>query len=170
MKKNPEYQTEFEIDINIESELWNSVYQIEDKLREAVIKTVLTNDFCNKLKFFEVCIVLSDDNSVMKLNSKYRGIEKPTNVLSFPDEDLNPYEEDYTDEESLCAGGIILAYEKIFLESEQQSKDFISHAMHLAVHGVLHLLGYNHEDDREAEIMEDIEIKVLNFLDIDNPY
>jgi probable rRNA maturation factor len=106
----------------------------------------------------ELSVVLSDDAFVRQLNHKYRGKDKPTNVLSFPSGDAS------------SLGDVILAFETVAQEAVAQQKTFRDHATHLIVHGVLHLLGHDHEDEREAQAMEQYEIKILKKLGVKNPY
>lgn len=107
-------------------------------------------------------LVLADDNEVKALNRDYRGKDKPTNVLSFPDGE--------THGGFMQLGDIILAYDTIAREATEQGKKFAHHAQHLVVHGVLHLMGYDHEIEREAGRMEAREVKILSGLSIANPY
>lgn len=106
----------------------------------------------------EVSIVLTDDAHIQALNRDYRGKDKPTNVLSFPQ-----------DEPSLL-GDVIIAYETIAREAEEQNKSFSDHFTHMLVHGTLHLLGYDHEAEAEAEEMEALEVAILSDIGVKNPY
>lgn len=105
----------------------------------------------------EVAIVLADDAFIHTLNKQYRGKNKPTNVLSFPN-----------DEEPL--GDIVLAYDTVEREAIAQQKTFHDHAIHLIIHGILHLQGHDHESEKEAKTMEAQEVKILEKLGISNPY
>ena len=118
---------------------------------------------------FDINIVMSCDNEVEELNSAYRGKNSPTNVLSFTNIDQNQIMEgeDYHD---LTLGDVILAFETIQKESEDQEKAFLNHTKHLMIHGVLHVLGHDHILPDEAEIMESLEIQILEHFKINNPY
>ncbi len=96
------------------------------------------------------------------LNSQFRGVDKPTNVLSFP------VAEGPGNDGAL--GDIILGYETISRESQEQGKPLLHHAQHLTMHGVLHLLGFDHERDEEAQEMEALETKLCRKLGIADPY
>jgi probable rRNA maturation factor len=108
-----------------------------------------------------VSIALSCDEAVASLNSAFRHQDKPTNVLSFPAGPGSP--------EGLL-GDIALAEETIIREAAEQGTPFAHHVQHLVVHGLLHLIGYDHETPGEAEDMEALEIQILADLGIDNPY
>ncbi len=110
-----------------------------------------------------VAIALADDAAVRRLNAAYRGRDKPTNVLSFPDGELDP-------EGRRALGDIILAYETVAAEAAQQGKLLADHLGHLTVHGLLHLLGWDHETEAEAEAMEALERRILAGLGIADPY
>ncbi len=103
-------------------------------------------------------ILLADDARLKALNTDFRGLKKPTNVLSFPSD-----EGDY-------AGDIAVAYGVTRAEALAASKNFADHARHLVVHGVLHLAGYDHVTDRDAQIMEPLETKILAKLGVADPY
>ncbi|MBP2311666.1 rRNA maturation RNase YbeY [Azospirillum soli] len=116
----------------------------------------------------ELSVVLADDALVHRLNREYRGKDKPTNVLSFA---LTEAEEPEVDEDApILLGDVILAWETVAREAAEQGKTPSDHMSHLVVHGVLHLLGYDHETDDEAEEMEQLEVQVLETLGIADPY
>ncbi|MDQ2106151.1 rRNA maturation RNase YbeY [Azospirillum isscasi] len=116
----------------------------------------------------ELSVVLADDALVHRLNREYRGKDKPTNVLSFA---LTEAEEPELGEDvPVMLGDVILAWETVAREAAEQGKTPSDHMTHLVVHGVLHLLGYDHETDDEAEEMEQLETDVLATLGIADPY
>lgn len=107
----------------------------------------------------ELSVVLSDDGHVQQLNRDFRGKDAPTNVLSFP---MSP--------DTGLMGDVILARETIAREAADQGKVFADHFVHLLIHGVLHLQGFDHGNDVEATDMEAREVRALARLSIDNPY
>jgi probable rRNA maturation factor len=116
----------------------------------------------------ELAVMLTDDAGIRTLNGNWRGIDKPTNVLSFPA--LQPAGPSGPDDAPRMLGDIAIAYETTRKEADHERKPFDHHLSHLAVHGFLHLIGYDHENDAEAEIMEALEVKILAQLGIPNPY
>lgn len=117
----------------------------------------------------EVCVVLADDPFVKELNRTWRGKDKPTNVLSFPIGAM-PAAAGPEPVRTPLLGDIVLALETIAREAGEQGKSFPDHLAHLVVHGVLHLLGYDHEDNADADEMEALERDILEDLDIADPY
>ena len=113
----------------------------------------------------ELGITLSTDAAVRELNAQWRGKDKATNILSFPMVQLEP-----GDLPGPMLGDLILALETVKLEALTEHKALSDHFRHLVVHGLLHLLGYDHEEAEAAEIMEALEISVLSTLAIANPY
>lgn len=116
----------------------------------------------------EVAVMLTDDAGIRTLNSNWRGIDKPTNVLSFPA--LQPEGGGGPDDAPRMLGDIAIAYETTRREADDEQKPFDHHLSHLAVHGFLHLIGYDHENDDDAEDMESLEREILSSLGIPDPY
>jgi probable rRNA maturation factor len=164
-----------DVDISIESPAWNTACPDYEPLVQKAIDAVFTQspvarDLLQRGIEPDISVVLADDATVQTLNRDYRDKDKPTNVLSFAQMDseagwIAP------DHPGPCAlGDLVLAYETVLRESQEGEKPFESHFIHLIVHGTLHLLGYDHIDDAEAETMESLEIQILKSLDIENPY
>jgi len=116
----------------------------------------------------EIAVMLTDDAGIRTLNSNWRGIDKPTNVLSFPA--LQPTGRREPDDAPRMLGDIAIAYQTLRKEADEEEKPFEHHLSHLAVHGFLHLIGYDHETDDEAETMEALEQEILAQLGIPDPY
>jgi probable rRNA maturation factor len=116
----------------------------------------------------ELAVMLTDDAGIRTLNSNWRGIDKPTNVLSFPA--LQPTGPVGPDDAPRMLGDIAIAYDTTRREADDEQKPFDHHLSHLAVHGFLHLIGYDHEKDGEAEAMETLEREILAQLGIPDPY
>ncbi|MDR6303014.1 putative rRNA maturation factor [Nitrobacter vulgaris] len=116
----------------------------------------------------ELAIMLTDDAGIHTLNANWRGIDKPTNVLSFPA--LQPTGPSLPDDPPRMLGDIAIAYETLRREADDEHKPFSHHLSHLAIHGFLHLIGYDHETDGEAGEMENLERRILARLGIPDPY
>ena len=112
----------------------------------------------------EVSLCLTDDAEVRALNARWRGVDKPTNVLSFPSA---PPERTG---EAPMLGDIALAYETLAREAEESGASLADHFRHLVAHGFLHLIGYDHQSDEEAERMEALEKRILARLGVADPY
>ena len=127
---------------------------------------------------FTLCLMGCDDARIATLNADFRGKPKPTNVLSWPSEDRAaefvgeapepPVPGDADDPESL--GDIAIAWETCMREAEEQGKPMADHVTHLIVHGTLHLLGYDHVEEEDAELMEGLEVQILASLGVSDPY
>lgn len=127
---------------------------------------------------FSIVVMGCDDARIAALNSDFRGKPKPTNVLSWPSEERAaevygdapelPEAGDADDPEEL--GDIAIAYETCAREAEEQGKPMADHVTHLLVHGLLHCLGYDHEDEADAELMEATEVRILATLGLSDPY
>jgi probable rRNA maturation factor len=120
----------------------------------------------------EVAVRLTSDEEVHQLNAQYRQKDKPTNVLSFPmiQPDLLDTVTQNSDDGEVILGDIVLAHGVCAREAEERGITTADHAMHLIVHGTLHLLGYDHQEDGEAEAMEDMERAALADLGLHDPY
>lgn len=114
----------------------------------------------------EVSVLLTDDAHQRSLNRDWRGQDKPTNVLSFPGDD----DENVPDGAPVLLGDIAIALETIQREAQDQQKSLADHFCHLMVHGMLHLLGFDHETQLQADDMEPLEIEILEGLGIASPY
>lgn len=109
-------------------------------------------------------ILLADDATLRELNRRFRGIDKPTNVLSFPAGDDAPEDAPQT------LGDVAIGFETCAAEAARDGKPAADHLVHLVVHGVLHLRGYDHERDPDAEVMERLEASILAGLGVADPY
>jgi probable rRNA maturation factor len=147
------------VDIVRESPLWEGQPDIDATLGRAIAEASIGAS----TKDAELAIVLTDDARIRALNRIWRGIDKPTNVLSFPAEDRG-------EGAPALLGDIVIAYETTKREALAQNTPFLHYLAHLTVHGFLHLRGYDHEADGEAEIMERLERQILARLGIGDPY
>ncbi|MBX3487332.1 MAG: rRNA maturation RNase YbeY [Candidatus Paracaedibacteraceae bacterium] len=146
---------------------WKAVDVDWDSVLTEITHVVLSEfDFDRNV---DVNIKLTNDAEIQILNREFRNKDKPTNVLSFPsmtEDDL-----DYLpDDAHFHLGDIALAYETIQHEANDQEKTLQNHVLHLTVHGLLHLLGFDHETDAEADEMETLEVDILAKQSIPNPY
>lgn len=148
-----------DIDILIESPGWTSIPGVEAVVERAVLATLLAE----RAGEAAISVMLGNDAAVRELNAQYRGKDRPTNVLSFPAPRM-------PGQPVAILGDIILAYETCRSEADAEGKSLSDHVAHLVIHGTLHLLGHDHEEDAAAEVMEAREIALLAGLGIANPY
>jgi probable rRNA maturation factor len=154
------------LDFSYECELWHDeLPDLEELTRLAALKTLEFTGYTAPQ--IEISTVFADDTFIQNLNRDYREQDKPTNVLSFPQYEPNELDKKA---EFLALGDIILAYETIAREADEQEKSLRAHTVHMIVHSLLHLLGYDHLTDFEAETMEKLEIRILKALGVKNPY
>ena len=150
------------VDIEIEDEAWTKAEPDVEALVWRAAQAVL--DAHEDIEGNGIVILLADDDSVQALNRDFRQKDYATNVLSFPSvmsPGVNPEGQ---------IGDIALAFGVCQREAAEQGKPLAHHLQHLVAHGVLHLLGYDHQDDAEAEAMEAFEREILAGLDIPDPY
>lgn len=146
------------IGILVESELWKKADDSKAIARRAVMEAAAMLSTPRS----ELAIVLTDDIAIRSLNRNWRGVDAATNVLSFPTNRAGAA--------MPLIGDVVLAYETIAKEASSEGKPFVHHVAHLAVHGFLHLLGYDHVRASDAEAMEELERNVLRRLAIPDPY
>ena len=147
----------------VECESWNE-HEAFEALASAVIAKAVAATKIKLAKGAEVSLLLCDDARIRDINREWRGLDKPTNVLSFPAAPRALLAQ------SPAVGDIAIAYETVAREAADEGKTFREHYMHMVAHGFLHLLGYDHETDVEAEEMEGLEISILGALGVADPY
>lgn len=157
-------------DILIEDERWHDILPDNASLVAMSLDHIMKNiDLFENAREIELSITLSNDESIRNLNRDYRNKDKPTNVLSFPQID---WTKDNIDANNplIMLGDVIVALETIEREAHEQEKRLQDHFIHMLVHSILHLCGYDHEIETDAEAMEKLEIDILNEMGIKNPY
>ena len=184
MNDDPESHSSSVIDVATLDPLWSESLPacaalaeraVRQALEVARIATPPANPAARSLTLVEeISIVLADDETVRSLNRDYRGKDRATNVLSFPADDssaqLTGPEAGQGSGMPRLLGDVVLARETLEREAAAQNKTLDAHFMHLVIHGVLHLLGFDHEADREAEIMERLESQAMGRLGLTDPY
>lgn len=157
---------QIEILVSTTSPAWRTELADVEALVERAARAALGHGVPEARRVAELGVRLSDDAEARSLNNQYRGIDRPTNVLSFPgDSDLGDPEAP-----PALLGDLVLAHGVVSREAREQGKSIADHLCHLTVHGVLHLLGYDHEIEHEAEAMEAAERHILSTLGIADPY
>jgi probable rRNA maturation factor len=150
------------LDISVPSPLWRQLPRARPIARETIAAAAAESEAGSR-EGAVVSLCLADDAALRALNLSWRGIDKPTNVLSFPAAPGRPGE-------PTTLGDIALAYETLAREAEDLGVSLADHYRHLLVHGFLHLIGYDHETDAEAERMEALETRILTRLGVGDPY
>ena len=150
-------------DVEQDSAFWDALIDAE-AIAERAIGAAADMAGIPLLDGAELGLLLSDDDHVKSVNQEWRGIDQPTNVLSFPAVEVAKLAR------APFLGDIIIAYETVDREAKAEGKAFADHYAHLVVHGFLHLLGFDHINEADADTMEALEIKILAGLDIPDPY
>jgi probable rRNA maturation factor len=145
-----------EIDIQVASPLWAAWPLAEQTVRDAIAAARAARDADG-----EVSVLLADDAAIRALNRDWRATDKPTNVLSFPAA---------KETSGKLLGDIALAYETLARECADEQRDFLHHLAHLTVHGFLHLIGYDHQTDQQADEMEGLESRIMRSMNMPDPY
>ncbi|AEI88830.1 MAG: rRNA maturation RNase YbeY [Candidatus Midichloria mitochondrii] len=146
---------------------------IEQHIRGVLFLVLNYAGFLKHIHEVEVAVLLTDDGELEQLNHEFRHKNGPTNVLSFPSHEFSrddfsslPIQED----EKFFLGDVAISYQRISQESIEQTKTFKAHFTHILVHSFLHLLGYDHVEESDAEIMERVEISIMNSMGFKDPY
>lgn len=167
MDENVSHQPSIEADCRIEAGDWLE-YEVLDKVANQTFAAIVNHPrFRLERKVAdgaEVSVLLTDDAHIQQINKQHRGKNTATNVLSFPQKThtsihYGPY-----------LGDIVLGHETLVREASTEKKKFMHHYQHLLVHGFLHLVGYDHENDADGDAMESLETEILNRLGVDDPY
>jgi probable rRNA maturation factor len=155
------------VTISIADPAWDEAASDLEALCRRAVDAVLARHVPRRGGQVEVSLRLTDDSEVRELNRLYRNQDKPTNVLSFP-----------ADDETLAMpgdaprllGDVVVAFGVTAAEAGGEGKSLADHLVHLVVHGMLHLLGFDHEDDSDAAVMEAAEVDILRELGVADPY
>ncbi len=168
------------VDVVIKDNRWQSKITDPILFFESIINNITELQFC-------ISLLLADDNTLCELNNKFRNINKPTNVLSFPQyDDMHELKEHIVRnmqflqhdikndvkeiENVIFLGDIAISYDKISIEAKIYNKTFEERLAHIFVHGVLHMLGFDHDTEKDRKEMEDTEVMILRKLGISDPY
>ena len=158
------------VEVILEDDRWQALGL--ESLAERALAATLTHQQLDPSKF-EIALLAADEDRIAALNADFRGKPQPTNVLSWPSADRGAEMEGAmpnlsTDDTEL--GDIALAWETCEAEAKDQKKPLEQHILHLIVHGVLHLLGFDHVREKDGDLMESQEIAILCALGVPNPY
>ena len=157
------------VDLVIEDARWAALDMdslAEQAARAALATVGVSHDY-------EICVMACDDARIAGLNGEFREKPTATNVLSWPAFELSPEVEGgqpTAPPQADSLGDIAIAYETCEREAAEKGISIQAHVLHLVVHGCLHLLGYDHETDKDATLMEELEVKALASMGVDNPY
>lgn len=167
------------LEISVDDRRWQKKLPDYNELVTSCLKEIINNvpqgEALKSFSHIELSVVLCDNALIRELNSDYRTQDKPTNVLSFPGLDAEQISNHLNGETRVIEiphslGEIYIAFEIMSDEAVDASISLKDHFQHLTLHGILHLLGFDHIENDEAEIMEALETKLLENLGIDDPY
>jgi len=163
------------IETEVESPIWETAGLAWDQLAAGAVHAAVRATPYDALDHWpdvavEISLRFVDDETIRDLNRDYRGKDSPTNVLSFPMMEQQELLAPPLPGSEMLLGDIVIAYETTQREARTQDKLLAAHVTHLIVHGALHLLGYDHENDEDADAMEDLERTILASLGLPDPY
>ncbi len=162
-----------QLNIDIADDNWLKELPEVEKLSAEVFDKVISTlqpDWLNNKKNVIINLSLNNDEEIRQLNAEFRQLDKPTNVLSFANIDDEEFEAYLVRNDEIELGDIIIALETMINQSKDQELSLHDHYCHILIHGILHLLGYDHMEAEEAKEMESEEIILLKLFNIDNPY
>lgn len=160
------YRKRMSTDVAIAHDAWCEHHHAWESFFDEILKNIRLHLGEDQKDAWSLSVLLCDDTHIQSLNAQFRHKDKPTNVLSFPSgEDICPEHE-----HERYLGDLAFSFERIDEESKKNEKIFLNHMTHLTIHGILHLLGYDHETDADAYVMETLEIDILDKMNIKNPY
>lgn len=175
--KKPMAMNKLSLNIEIEESGWESslpdISALSKRVMSQTFEYVQSHDEIDFLAFDKPTIInlaLSNDESVRHLNAQFRNMDKPTNVLSFANIDDENFDNDIQTFDEIELGDIMIALETMQREAAELNISLQHHYCHLLTHGFLHLLGFDHMEDEEAEYMETFETAILQQMNIQNPY
>jgi len=155
------------IDVSVSCDAWLAACPDVEALAEAAARAALALAAPPARSPLVVGVILTDDAEQRQLNRTYRGKDAETNVLSFP---MTDPAAPAPAGSPILLGDVVLAFETVAREAAEQRKPLANHLCHLVVHGVLHLLGFDHENDADAAVMEKREVEILTGLGVPAPY
>ena len=162
-----------QLNVDIADDRWlNELPEAEKFSAEIFDKIIstLSPKWLNEKKSVIINLSLNNDEEIRQLNAEFRQMDKPTNVLSFANLDDEEFEAYLIRNDEIELGDIIVAFETMLDQSKDQELSLHDHYCHILIHGILHLLGYDHMEAEEAKEMESEEIKLLELFNIKNPY
>lgn len=161
------------IDLRINNSIWvRSLKSLEPKILDVVTYIIQKFELSRTEQYIELSIVLTDDQEIQQLNLQYRGKNKPTNILSFPAQEFDPNDLSVNIDKNtvILLGDLVISFDTLEKERVERGVALADYFIHLLVHGVLHLLGFDHENERDAVKMENLEIAILAHFGVDSPY
>lgn len=180
MKKGAKSNTamnKLQLNLTVDELGWETALPSLQTLSQKIMDTVLPFvaehediDFLASQKPINVNLALSNDEEIHRLNAEFRQMDKPTNVLSFANIDDENFEGEIAVSEIIELGDIIISLQTMQKEADEKNISLHDHFCHLLTHGLLHLLGFDHIEDDEAEYMESFEVEILKSMNIANPY
>ncbi len=157
------------LDLQFTDRRWRRIPKLRARLEKAAAVTLA--HLPKNLRFpCTATLLLADDKTIRQLNRDFRGFDRPTNVLSFPQFAPRELTKKGKKREPVTLGDVVIAYQYVVAEAEKDRKPLINHVTHLLIHGLLHLFGYDHAADAEADSMERLEKRIMAKLGLPDPY